>query len=145
ATVQFIKGDVRDRTLLDKIFSENNISAVLHFAGLKAVGESVQKPLDYFDNNVSGRQTLLQAMQHAGVFTFVFSSSATVYGDPTVVPISEKCPTARPTNPYGRSKLMVEDILRDLSESNNSAWRIAILRYFNPAGAHKSGLIGENP
>lgn len=140
----FIEGDIRDRALLDSIFSRYSIAAVLHFAGLKAVGESVQKPLAYYENNVSGSVVLFQAMAAAGVFNLVFSSSATVYGEPKQMPISEECPTGVPTNPYGRSKLMVEEILRDLSISE-SRWSIALLRYFNPVGAHRSGLIGEDP
>ncbi len=140
----FIQGDIRDRVLLDFLFAEHAIDAVLHFAGLKAVGESVTQPLRYYDNNVHGSQVLLQAMADAGVFSFVFSSSATVYGDPPQMPISETCPVGEPTNPYGRSKLMVEDMLRDLAASDHR-WRIAILRYFNPVGAHESGLIGEDP
>jgi UDP-glucose 4-epimerase len=140
----FIEGDIRDRALLDFLFAEHEIDAVLHFAGLKAVGESVAQPLRYYDNNVHGSQVLLQAMADAGVFSFVFSSSATVYGDPTQMPIPEDCPVGQPTNPYGRSKLMVEDMLRDLAASD-PRWRIAILRYFNPVGAHESGLIGEDP
>lgn len=140
----FVKGDVRDQVLLDRLFSEHSFDAVLHFAGLKAVGESVSRPLSYYDNNVHGSQVLLQAMADAGVFNFVFSSSATVYGEPAHMPISEDCPVGQPTNPYGRSKLMVEDMLRDLAASD-SRWRIAILRYFNPVGAHESGLIGEDP
>ena len=140
----FIKGDIRDRELLDSIFSRYSIQAVLHFAGLKAVGESVQQPLAYYENNVSGSVVLFQAMAAAGVFSLVFSSSATVYGEPKEMPISENCPTGIPTNPYGRSKLMVEEILRDLALSE-SRWSIALLRYFNPVGAHNSGLIGEDP
>ncbi len=140
----FIEGDIRDRALLDSIFSRYSIAAVLHFAGLKAVGESVQQPLAYYENNVSGSVVLFQAMAAAGVFNLVFSSSATVYGEPKQMPISEKCPTGIPTNPYGRSKLMVEQILRDLSISE-PRWSIALLRYFNPVGAHRSGLIGEDP
>ena len=140
----FIQGDIRDRVLLDFLFAEHAIDAVLHFAGLKAVGESVAQPLRYYDNNVHGSQVLLQAMADAGVFRFVFSSSATVYGEPIQMPISETCPVGQPTNPYGRSKLMVEDMLRDLAVSD-PRWRIAILRYFNPVGAHDSGLIGEDP
>ncbi|HHX05223.1 MAG TPA: UDP-glucose 4-epimerase GalE, partial [Pseudomonas sp.] len=140
----FIEGDIRDRALLDSIFSRYSIAAVLHFAGLKAVGESVQKPLAYYENNVSGSVVLFQAMAAAGVFNLVFSSSATVYGEPKQMPISEECPTGAPTNPYGRSKLMVEEILRDLSISE-PRWSIALLRYFNPVGAHRSGLIGEDP
>lgn len=140
----FIKGDIRDRELLDSIFADHSIQAVLHFAGLKAVGESVQQPLAYYENNVSGSVVLFQAMAAAGVFNLVFSSSATVYGEPTQMPISEACPTGTPTNPYGRSKLMIEEILRDLSLSK-ADWSIALLRYFNPVGAHSSGLIGEDP
>jgi len=142
--VVFIEGDTRDADALSRLFATHNIEAVLHFAGLKAVGESVEKPLAYYDNNVTGSQTLLRAMEKAGVYQLVFSSSATVYGEPQEIPISEQCPVGRPTNPYGRSKLMVEDILQDTAISHPQ-WRIAILRYFNPTGAHKSGLIGENP
>lgn len=140
----FVEGDIRDRALLDRLFAEHVIDAVLHFAGLKAVGESVAQPLRYYDNNVNGSQVLLQACADAGVFNFVFSSSATVYGEPAQMPISEACPVGQPTNPYGRSKLMVEDMLRDLAASD-PRWHIAILRYFNPVGAHESGLIGEDP
>lgn len=140
----FIKGDIRDRALLDSIFARHSIQSVLHFAGLKAVGESVQQPLAYYENNVSGSVVLFQAMAAAGVFNLVFSSSATVYGEPKQMPISESFPTGVPTNPYGRSKLMVEEILRDLALSE-SRWSIALLRYFNPVGAHDSGLIGEDP
>lgn len=140
----FIEGDILDRTLLDSIFTQHSISAVLHFAGLKAIGESVQQPLAYYENNVSGSVVLFQAMAAAGVFNLVFSSSATVYGEPKQMPISEDCPTGVPTNPYGRSKLMIEEILRDLALSE-PRWSIALLRYFNPVGAHKSGLIGEDP
>jgi UDP-glucose 4-epimerase len=143
-TATFIQGDIRDRALLGRLFSENAVDAVLHFAGLKAVGESVSQPMRYYDNNVHGSQVLLQAMADAGVFSFVFSSSATVYGEPAQMPISETCPVGQPTNPYGRSKLMVEDMLRDLAVSD-PRWRIAILRYFNPVGAHESGQIGEDP
>ena len=126
------------------MFAEHSVDAVLHFAGLKAVGESVAQPLRYYENNVHGSQVLLQACADAGVFNFVFSSSATVYGEPAQMPISEVCPVGQPTNPYGRSKLMVEDILRDVAASD-PRWRIAILRYFNPVGAHESGPIGEDP
>jgi UDP-glucose 4-epimerase len=139
----FIQGDIRDRDFLEKMFAQHKISAVLHFAGLKAVGESVTQPLRYYENNVHGSQVLLQAMENAGVFNIVFSSSATVYGDPAVVPIDESCALG-PTNPYGRTKLMVEDMLRDHAIAD-ARWRIAILRYFNPVGAHESGLIGEDP
>jgi UDP-glucose 4-epimerase len=139
----FIEGDVRKRDFLDAVLAKHKISAVLHFAGLKAVGESVTQPLCYYENNVHGSQILLQAMENAGIFNIVFSSSATVYGDPAVVPISESAALG-PTNPYGRTKLMVEDMLRDLAIAD-PRWHIAILRYFNPVGAHESGLIGEDP
>ncbi|AMB85443.1 UDP-glucose 4-epimerase [Pseudomonas agarici] len=141
---EFIHGDVRDQALLDNLFASHQINAVLHFAGLKSVGESVREPLDYYDNNVAGSLTLCQAMAHAGVFRLVFSSSATVYGEPTQMPISEDFPTGVPTNPYGRSKLMVEELLQDLAKSE-PRWSIALLRYFNPVGAHPSGMIGEAP
>jgi UDP-glucose 4-epimerase len=141
---RFVQGDIRDRALLDELFAAQPITAVLHFAGLKAVGESVRKPLDYYANNVAGSVTLCQAMAAAGVFRLVFSSSATVYGEPPEMPISEAFPTGMPTNPYGRSKLMVEELLRDLAQSE-PRWSIALLRYFNPVGAHASGLIGEDP
>lgn len=142
--IPFIQGDIRDAALLDKLFAEHSIDAVIHFAGLKAVGESVEKPALYYENNVVGSLTLFKAMQRAGVFNIVFSSSATVYGEPQEMPISEKCPTGVPTNPYGKSKLMVEQILQDFSVADNH-WNIALLRYFNPVGAHKSGQIGEDP
>lgn len=142
--VEFIQGDIRDAVLLDKIFSDYEINAVIHFAGLKAVGESVQQPAEYYDNNVTGSLTLFAAMAKAGVFNIVFSSSATVYGEPAEMPISENCPTSVPTNPYGKSKLMVEQILQDLAVSDER-WAVALLRYFNPVGAHESGLIGEDP
>ncbi|MNB80656.1 UDP-glucose 4-epimerase [compost metagenome] len=140
----FVQGDIRDRELLDDLFSTQRIGAVLHFAGLKAVGESVQKPLDYYENNVAGSLTLCQAMAHAEIFRLVFSSSATVYGEPPQMPISEAFPTGVPTSPYGRSKLMVEEQLKDLAYSD-PRWNIALLRYFNPVGAHASGMIGEDP
>jgi UDP-glucose 4-epimerase len=139
-------GDIRDSNLLDEIFSNNRIQAVIHFAGLKAVGESTKHPLYYYDNNVSGTISLLKAMQKSGVFKIVFSSSATVYGNPSAdsIPLKENHPYVRPTNPYGRTKSMTEEILRDLAEADER-WSIAILRYFNPIGAHESGLIGESP
>lgn len=140
----FVQGDVRDKVLVERLLREHQISAVLHFAGLKAVGESVSQPLAYYDNNVAGSIALCEAMQAAGVFTLVFSSSATVYGEPDTMPISETTPTGRPTNPYGRSKLMIEELLADLALSE-PRWRLAVLRYFNPVGAHASGLIGEDP
>ena len=139
----FVKADIRDRAALDAVFAQHAFDAVIHFAGLKAVGESVEQPLRYYDNNVAGSVTLFEAMQQRGVKTVVFSSSATVYGDPASVPISEHFPLSA-TNAYGRSKLMIEDILRDLIVADPS-WRIALLRYFNPVGAHESGLIGEEP
>jgi UDP-glucose 4-epimerase len=140
---EFVEGDVRDAELLDRLLAERPIRAVMHFAGLKAVGESVEKPLEYYDNNVRGTLELLAAMRRAGVRTIVFSSSATVYGDPASVPIREDFPRSA-TNPYGRSKLMIEDILEDLDRAE-PGWNIARLRYFNPVGAHASGLIGEDP
>jgi UDP-glucose 4-epimerase len=140
---RFIEGDIRCSEFLSKVLAQHQINAVLHFAGLKAVGESVAQPLRYYENNVHGSQVLLQAMANAGIFNIVFSSSATVYGDPAVVPILESH-SLGPINPYGRTKLMVEDILRDLAIAD-VRWRIAILRYFNPVGAHESGLIGEDP
>ncbi len=142
--VTFVHGDIRDADLLSRVFAGHSIDSVLHFAGLKAVGESVSFPLRYYDNNVHGSRTLLHACADAGVFEVVFSSSATVYGEPAQMPISEACPISQPTNPYGRTKLMAEDMLRDLAASD-PRWRIAILRYFNPVGAHESGQIGEDP
>ncbi len=141
--VAFIEGDIRDRAAMEAAFASNAIDAVIHFAGLKAVGESVAQPLRYYDNNVYGSLVLFETMAKFGVKTVVFSSSATVYGDPASVPIAEDFPLSA-TNPYGRSKLMIEDMLRDLSVADPS-WRIALLRYFNPVGAHESGLIGEEP
>lgn len=142
-TPRFVQADIRDRSALDRVFSENHISAVMHFAGLKAVGESVENPLSYYDNNVLGTIQLLAAMEDAKVRTFVFSSSATVYGDPKTVPIREDFPLSA-ANPYGRTKLITEELLADLYKSNPE-WSIARLRYFNPIGAHSSGLIGEDP
>lgn len=139
----FYQADIRDSEVLDRIFSHYEIETVVHFAGLKAVGESTQIPLDYYENNIAGSVNLLQAMKRHAVKNIVFSSSATVYGDPHKVPIKEDFPTSA-TNPYGRSKLVIEEILQDLFKSDHD-WRIALLRYFNPVGAHESGLIGENP
>lgn len=141
--VTFHECDVRDAAALRGIFGEHAIDAVLHFAGLKAVGESVDRPIEYYDNNVGGTLALCRAMAEAGVRKLVFSSSATVYGDPDAVPVREDHPL-RPTNPYGHSKAMIEAILQDLFRSD-PAWKIALLRYFNPVGAHESGLIGEDP
>lgn len=147
--VTFIEGDVRDRKLLASVFSDFNVDAVIHFAGLKAVGESCQMPLEYYDNNLNSTLALCQEMELAGVKNLVFSSSATVYGDPEVLPLTEDMPLSA-TNPYGRSKLIVEEMLRDLPESDRinqavSPWSVILLRYFNPVGAHKSGRIGEDP
>ncbi|MBE4602015.1 UDP-glucose 4-epimerase GalE [Vibrio navarrensis] len=139
----FYQGDIRDSAILQTIFTEHHIDGVIHFAGLKAVGESVEKPLMYYDNNVSGTLNLVREMDKAGVKSLIFSSSATVYGDPASVPIREDFPTSA-TNPYGRSKLMVEECLRDFHHVNPE-WSITLLRYFNPVGAHQSGLLGEDP
>ena len=138
-----VQGDIRDQAAMEEALKAHQCSAVIHFAGLKAVGESVQLPLSYYDNNFLGTLRLLSAMQNCGVQTLVFSSSATVYGDPQHLPLSEDHPLSA-TNPYGRSKLFIEEMLRDTFRANPS-WQIAILRYFNPVGAHESGLIGENP
>jgi len=138
-----VEADILDRPALDEVFARYRPGAVIHFAGLKAVGESVAQPLRYYRNNVAGTVTLCEAMAAAGCRTLVFSSSATVYGDPRQLPIREDAPTGA-TNPYGRSKLMIEELLRDL-QAADPGWRIALLRYFNPVGAHASGLIGEDP
>lgn len=140
----FYQGDIRDEAFLDSIFAKYDIRAVVHFAGLKAVGESVEKPLEYYDNNVNGSLVLARCMQKAGVKSIVFSSSATVYGDPETVPLTENSPAGATTNPYGRSKFMVEKCLSDLFVADNS-WSITLLRYFNPVGAHPSGTMGEDP
>lgn len=142
-TFDFLQLDIRDRVGVEGVFEKYSIDAVIHFAGLKAVGESVEQPLRYYDNNVTGSLVLFEAMSKFGVKSLVFSSSATVYGDPATVPILEDFPLSA-TNPYGRSKLMIEEILRDLYKADSS-WKIALLRYFNPIGAHESGLIGEDP
>ncbi|MDR2874388.1 MAG: UDP-glucose 4-epimerase GalE [Methylobacillus sp.] len=140
---QFAQGDIRDAALLDHLFARHKFEAVIHFAGLKAVGESVEKPLEYYDNNVHGSMTLFGAMQRHAVKRLVFSSSATVYGDPATLPLREDAPL-HATNPYGRTKLMIEQMLEDIARAD-PAWRIATLRYFNPIGAHASGRIGEAP
>lgn len=139
----FIEGDIRDSSLLKKIFSTHKIDAVIHFAGLKSVAEGDANPLSYYKNNVSGSITLFEEMAKANIYSLVFSSSATVYGEPIFLPYTEAHPLS-PMNVYGQTKLMVEQVLRDLANSN-PAWRIALLRYFNPVGAHESGLIGEDP
>ncbi|WP_026177531.1 UDP-glucose 4-epimerase GalE [Thiobacillus denitrificans] len=141
--VDFVQGDIRDRAALRALFARHAIDAVVHFAGLKAVGESVEKPLLYYDNNIAGSIALFEVMAESGVKSVVFSSSATVYGDPATVPITEDFPLSA-TNPYGRSKLFIEEMLRDIARVDES-WNIALLRYFNPVGAHESGLIGEDP
>jgi UDP-glucose 4-epimerase len=142
-SIKFIEGDIRDKALLSTIFSENQIDAVIHFAGLKSPGESLQIPLDYYDVNVTGTITLCQMMAKHNIFNLVFSSSAAIYGESESTPIDESFET-KPVHPYGKSKLIAEDCLRDLSASDNR-WNIALLRYFNPIGAHASGIIGENP
>lgn len=141
--ITVVRGDIRDQVAIEAALRQYDCQSVIHFAGLKAVGESVEKPLEYYDNNVIGTHRLLQAMGNCGVKTLVFSSSATVYGEPQFLPLTEQHPLSA-TNPYGRTKLVVEDMLRDLYRSDSS-WRIGILRYFNPVGAHESGLIGEDP
>ncbi|QBK68127.1 UDP-glucose 4-epimerase GalE [Acinetobacter johnsonii] len=143
-SLTFIEGDIRDSQLLDQVFQQHSIEAVIHFAGLKAVGESQQIPLAYFDNNIAGSIRLVQAMQRAQVFKLVFSSSATVYGEDNLSPLNEEMPTGMPTNNYGYTKLIVEQLLEKLAVSDER-WSIALLRYFNPVGAHKSGQIGEDP
>lgn len=140
---RLVVGDIRDRALLDDLLAEGTIDSVIHFAGLKAVGESVAMPIEYYDNNVSGTLVLVEAMRAAGVRTLVFSSSATVYGDPASVPIREDFPLGA-TNPYGRTKLMIEQILSDVTVAYDD-WSVCLLRYFNPVGAHASGRIGEDP
>ena len=142
-TLVFHQVDLLDKPALDKVFADQPLDAVIHFAGLKAVGESVEIPLSYYHNNITGTINLCEVMKNHQVTTLVFSSSATVYGDPQTVPIKEDFPLG-PTNPYGRSKLMIEEILRDLYQAEQQ-WSIALLRYFNPVGAHESGLIGEDP
>ncbi len=143
-SLTFYRADIRDKAALKAILARHSVSAVVHFAGLKAVGESVAQPLRYYDNNVAGTITLCEAMAEAGVKRIVFSSSATVYGEAQALPIREDFPVGATTNPYGRSKFMIEEILRDLQRADPE-WRIALLRYFNPVGAHESGLIGEDP
>lgn len=140
---EFVLTDIRSHDGLARIFSEHDITAVVHFAGLKAVGESVSDPLSYYDHNVYGTMVLLNVMRSANVRTLVFSSSATVYGDPEQIPVAESAPLSA-TNPYGRTKLVIEDMLRDLGQSE-AGWKVHLLRYFNPVGAHDSGLIGEDP
>lgn len=141
---KFYEMDYADREKLEKVFEENKIDAVMNFAGFKAVGESVQKPIEYYTNNISGALVVLDVMRKYGCKKFIFSSSATVYGDPEVIPITENSKVGGTTNPYGTTKLFIEQILKDIYKSDNT-WDICILRYFNPVGAHESGLIGEEP
>lgn len=143
-SVIFYETDILDKEGLEKIFTEEKIDAVIHFAGLKAVGESVYKPLEYYHNNITGTLNLCDVMRNHGVKNIIFSSSATVYGDPAQIPITEECPKGMPTNPYGWTKWMLEQILTDLHTADQT-WNVILLRYFNPIGAHKSGMIGEDP
>lgn len=142
--IPFYEADVRDAEAMDKVFKENKIDAVIHFAGLKAVGESVAKPLEYYHNNMTGTFILMDVMRNNGVKNIIFSSSATVYGDPAMIPITEECPKGHCTNPYGQTKSMLEQVMIDVQKADPE-WNVVLLRYFNPIGAHKSGLIGENP
>ncbi|MCQ2550537.1 MAG: UDP-glucose 4-epimerase GalE [Lachnospiraceae bacterium] len=142
--VKLYECDVRNREGMDKIFTENQIDAVIHFAGLKAVGESVSKPLEYYENNMNATFVLLDVMRNHGCKNIIFSSSATVYGDPAMIPITEECPKGKCTNPYGQTKSMLEEVLIDVQKADPE-WNVVLLRYFNPIGAHQSGLIGENP
>ena len=142
--VKFYEIDIADREAMSRVFEENDIFAVIHFAGLKAVGESVQKPLEYYKNNISGTLEMCQVMREHNVKNIIFSSSATVYGDPETVPITEECPKGQCTNPYGWTKSMLEQILTDIQKADPE-WNVILLRYFNPIGAHKSGLMGEDP
>ncbi|MCR5429696.1 MAG: UDP-glucose 4-epimerase GalE [Eubacterium sp.] len=144
ATVKFYENDIADMDAMDKVFDENDIDAVIHFAGLKAVGESVEKPLEYYKNNIAGTLNMCEVMRKHNVKNIIFSSSATVYGDPETVPITEECPKGVCTNPYGWTKSMLEQILMDINVSDPE-WNVILLRYFNPIGAHKSGMIGEDP
>ena len=142
--VPFYEADVRDEAALNKIFDENKIDAVIHFAGLKAVGESVAKPLEYYHNNMTGTFVLMDVMRNHGCKNIIFSSSATVYGDPAQIPITEECPKGHCTNPYGQTKSMLEQVMIDVQKADPE-WNVVLLRYFNPIGAHPSGTIGENP
>ena len=143
-SVPFYKVDIRDRAGLDKVLDENKVDACIHFAGLKAVGESVSKPYEYYENNIGGTLVLIDALRSHGCKNLIFSSSATVYGNPAVIPITEECPKGHCTNPYGQTKSMLEEIFMDIQKADPE-WNIVLLRYFNPIGAHKSGLIGEDP
>ncbi len=142
--IPFYEVDVRDKEKLAKVFDENKFDAVIHFAGLKAVGESVAKPLEYYHNNMTGTFILLDVMRQYHCKNIIFSSSATVYGDPAIIPITEECPKGHCTNPYGQTKSMLEEVLMDVQKADKE-WNVVLLRYFNPIGAHQSGMIGENP
>lgn len=142
--LKFYKGDILDRDFLNKVFNEENIDSVIHFAGLKSVGESVKKPWEYYENNITGTLTLVDVMRQHNVKNIIFSSSATVYGDPAEIPITENCPKGQCTNPYGWTKSMLEQVLTDIQHADNE-WNVVLLRYFNPIGAHPSGRMGENP
>ncbi len=142
--VPFVKADVRNAVAMNDVFNEYSIDACIHFAGLKAVGESVAKPLEYYENNMNATFVLLDVMRKHNCKNFIFSSSATVYGDPAIIPITEECPKGQCTNPYGKTKSMLEEVLMDLQKADPE-WNVVLLRYFNPIGAHQSGLIGENP
>ena len=142
--VPFVEGDIRDRAVLDKLFTDFQIDAVINFAGLKAVGESVAKPLEYYENNMNGVFVLVDVMRQHGCKNIIFSSSATVYGDPAIIPITEECPKGQCTNPYGWTKSMLEQVLMDVQKADPE-WNVVLLRYFNPIGAHPSGTMGENP
>ena len=144
AEVPFVKADIRDREALNKVFEQYKFDSCIHFAGLKAVGESVAKPLEYYENNMSGTFTLIDVMRQHGCKNIIFSSSATVYGDPAIIPITEECPKGHCTNPYGQTKSMLEQVLMDVQKADPE-WNVVLLRYFNPIGAHQSGRIGENP
>lgn len=142
--VPFVKADVRDAAAMNEVFEKYSFDACIHFAGLKAVGESVAKPLEYYENNMNATFVLLDVMRKLNCKNFIFSSSATVYGDPAIIPITEECPKGQCTNPYGKTKSMLEEVLMDLQKADPE-WNVVLLRYFNPIGAHQSGLIGENP
>lgn len=142
--IPFVQADVRDRAAMEAVFADNAIDAVIHFAGLKAVGESVAKPLEYYENNMNATFVLLDVMRSHGCKNIIFSSSATVYGNPAEIPITEDCPKGQCTNPYGQTKSMLEEVLKDVQKADPE-WNVVLLRYFNPIGAHKSGIIGENP
>ncbi len=142
--VKFYNADVRDREAMNRIFEENTFDAVIHYAGLKSVGESVAKPLEYYENNMTGTFVLVDVMRKHGCKNIIFSSSATVYGDPAVIPITEECPKGYCTNPYGQTKWMLEEVLKDVRRADPE-WNVVLLRYFNPIGAHPSGRIGEDP